>query len=203
MPVSTNYRLQTNTHKTFWSNTPLHSNGTLCEGKSHEAYGASSVSKASTAGTTHGHAASWRWPLLYQWRRLPVNAESCCHNKTPKLLTWHLHTDTSCRALGNQDVVELSSPPWASRHGRLDLPREMFYPITKPDAHMLTLCLFSLKEEVPAAEQCLCDHSRSVVRIQPNGKILWNDYAQQIFYRCECRYGNTRNNTTNTVTNIN
>lgn len=54
-------------------------------------------------------------------------------------------------------------------------------------------CLFSWKEDVPAAEQCLCDHSCSLVRVQPNGQILWNDHAQQIFYWRECRYGNMGN----------
>lgn len=53
-------------------------------------------------------------------------------------------------------------------------------------------CLFSWKEDVPAAEQCVCDHSCNLVRIQPNGQILWNDYAQQIFCWCECRYGSMR-----------
>lgn len=54
-------------------------------------------------------------------------------------------------------------------------------------------CLFSRKEDVPAVEQCLCDRSCSLVRVQPNGQILWNDYAQQIFYWHQCRYGSMRN----------
>lgn len=94
--------------------------------------------------------------------------------------------------LPGYSVGGLSSPSGAPRPGRWLLPREMFYLRTEPDTCTHN-CLFSWKEDVPAAEQCLCDHSCNLVWLQQNGQILWDDNAQQVFYWRECRYGNVRN----------